>query len=180
MSKDKSLDLTGLRSAVGELVAEKKRIEADLENLKRKREDIANAPAGREDLIALADAWINEQAERYSSALRTRLLALGHRGAVESAEAVPQHLTSLLGIDSSPRGGPDKEFVQPEALVLMLGPQAIKAALAREIDALEIPNEGLPAARRKAELAKLDKQIGEAEEQLAKLRAEASAAGVTL
>lgn len=181
-TKDRSLDLTGLKSAVQNVAKEHGNLVRSLEDMKRRREDIAAAPANRADLASFVEDWVDGQSSAYSAALRRRLQDIGRRA--ENLEggvaSVPAHFVRLLGIDVSPHARADVQHVQPEAVLLMLGPEHVKDTFRKVIEALDIPNEGLPLAQRKLELGKLDKQIGEAEEQLGKLRREAADAGIHL
>jgi hypothetical protein len=177
----KLFDLAGLKSAVANVGKEYRRLSAEVEKLRVKREDVAAAPVAKADLVAAADGWVDAEAARYREVLTKRLEAIG-----ASTENVANGLgasprlwqNKLLSIVPSLSPQPDTPFPQPAALMLFFG-DSVKAALRREVEALDIV-EGLPLAERKRELAKLDRQIGDAEEQLSRLRAEASSAGVVL
>ena len=178
----KLFDLAGLRSAVANIGKEHKRLIAELEVLKCRREDVAAAPVAKADLVAAADGWVDAEAARYREVLGERVRAVGaFTENVENGLAASprQWQNKLLCIVPALSPQPDTPFPQPAALMLLFG-DAIKTAMRREVEALEIPGKGLPLAQRRVELKKLDKEISAAEEQLAGLRAEAAAAGVVL
>jgi len=178
----KLFDLAGLKSAVANVGKEHRRLSAEVEKLRVKREDTASAPANRQDLIRAIDGWIDSQLAGYERVLSERLLTIGQRA--ENLEggfgSVPSHHRRLLGLDPGPHAKADADFVQPGALMLLVGTEPVKSALRNVIAGLEIQNEGLPLAKRRAALEKLDREIGDAEEQLANMRQEAADAGVFL
>jgi len=179
--KNAILDFAGLRTAVQSLGAEHKRLIAEIETLKRRREDTAAQPVAKADLIGAVNKLVDDHAANYREALAERLRNIGAQ--TENIEnglvASPRSWQNkLLGIVPGIHRVPDTDYPQSTALMLLFG-DAIKATLRREVEALDLC-EGLPLAQRRVELKRLDKEISGAEEQLAKLRAEASDSGIFL
>ena len=180
------LELTGLKSSLATVRKQYSAAQCSLDTLKREREEIAAAHLSKVDLMAAASRWTDAQLEVYRARLAETLLTVASN---------PRHLTDadlaltnhdghwwsyrLFGLDGGPHQKDQEHGVTPEALVLLLGPDAIKAALRREIESLQIPTEGLPMIERRARLAHLDQQIGKADSALSELRRDAAEAGIT-
>ena len=176
------LELAGLKSSLATVRKQYATAQSALDALKREREDIAAAHLAMVDLIAAVSRWADGLFDAYHARLDKVLLAVAslpkEAETAFSLHGRPGHYR-LLGLDGGPHQRDQDHAVTPEALVLMLGPDAIKAALRREIESLQMPNEGLPMVERRARLEQLDRQIGRAEAALSELRRDAAEAGIT-
>lgn len=170
-------DFLKIKNALVDLGGQMATLRKDKETLMRKREDLVIAPGTKADVIAMFHAHIDEHAAHFPQRLRQAIesnSAFGrdpHRG----PDGKPQFgvLSQARRSHHNPCSATDLE----ESLYFILGP-AIKKATADAINAMDWPAEAAPLADRAAQLAKLDKEIGELEQAEAEMRSAATAAGV--
>lgn len=164
-----------IKKAIQSIGSESARLQNQLEKLKQQREDVANAPMPRSELVSLLCAEVDVEAAKYPEALE------GHAGRMRDNPG-KNHRESIteMRLFHCWHGMTDKTRPNFAALAYLLGDQ-IKARLADAVNELEYPGpEGLPSAERQSELSSLDTQIEDLEKQLFRIREQTEAAGLVV
>lgn len=170
-------DFQMFKKSVQSLAGEVRQARAEIEQLKRKREDIANAPAAKVDIKAAYAALIERRAEIHAKGFNRQMERFVRApGSVKKPEVLNEQL--LLAVTPSADG--IANFMTMESGVLVLFKSAALKALNEMIDAMPWPGEGLPVDERDEVLAKLDKEIAELQAQVQELTSNAAAAGISI
>lgn len=167
-------DFLKVRQSVDGLAKQVREIKSQIEAKKRKREDISTAPAARSDIRALMARMVEQRAAEHADAFGKMLAQFARR---------PDNIVNPQGMQQTLVLGTPAVGVAPSARSLEAGlcnilGDAVLAGLLRQVDEMPWPNEGLPHAERAPLLAKLDREIGELERELAELNGSARAAGI--
>lgn len=162
-------DFAAVTDAVAKLQGRRRELEDTIERARRERDEIISAPASNADVIADINAALDREQERAPDQFKNLIDNLRNMGIRD----------------------PDRNFDPwsylyqrhekiAHALVPLLA-QQIREALAKLVSAQPEPEGvGLPYAERVKKVAALDKQIDQAEAELAELREHAKRAGVNL
>jgi hypothetical protein len=179
--------LNALRAALSTATRDYNAALAELERLKRERDEIAQAPCARADLIAELERWTDRIAAEYEDALDNRLMLFAEVGPDRLArELDPSGFSSLRDLFSlvrTNRGSiddlKDQRTASGGALVYLAGPDRVKALLRARVEALDF-KDGLPAAARRARIAELNAQIQAVEDELESMREALRASGLAV
>jgi hypothetical protein len=174
-------NLLSFKKSVASLAADVQKVRDAIEKLQQQREEVATAPATREDVKAMVEQWITGKAALYLKKLRFNMdeFIANPRQALADPVQIENRM-SLFG-KSRQLGeyamypGPE---LQDEAMSLLFGPHLVKA-MHVAIDAMEWPPNALPLAGRAERLAELDEKISKLSAEEAEVVAEARNAGVT-
>lgn len=175
MAKATGVDLSAIKSALSKLAQQKREMNADLEGLKRRREDLQAASLTREDVLAKLCDYIDRAGAPHEAIIKT---------AVETVRSTPGR---LLG-GQFEEGRPVRPYLladvgkreMSEAAFLYLLQQPLKEAVRTVIEAMPWPEAGPPEAVRVVELARLDQEIADLEDKLRELQQAAIEAGATI
>ncbi len=184
--------LDGLRSVLVSASSDYAAARRAIEQLKREREEIACAPAHRDDLQAALMELVDYKAANFWAILDERLGLLARCGLERISKTLGSDV--MVGSQEARYFGSyvqlrnsgslhtlgDRDAVSTGCLLALLGDEAVKTALRARIAALTIPNEGLPAAERQRKLADLDEQIELAEADLEHMRKTIESSGLRL
>ena len=172
-------DFLKLKSEIASVGGNIRALRAEVEKLKRRREDLATAPVTREDMLRLMLSQVNEAALRYPQRLREAIDATTRCGvpSCTSLEGEPKH----VGVFTVRRhASVDPKIHDVEAsLCFILQPQ-LKAALERAVKGMPWPEGAQPLEGRVEAIEKLDKEIARLEAEEKEFRREAAAAGVAI
>jgi hypothetical protein len=166
-------DISFLKKSVASIGQQNKKLSADIEMHQRKREDIINAPATKEDLKAMVAAWCQERSGKYAEHLSAALGIFIRKPALMADQNRVAKFT-VFGAQGSYLPGP---ALNDMVLCSLFGP-ALVTALHASIDAMEWPANALPIAGRAKQVEDLDARIGKLTKEQAELVAEARDAGV--
>lgn len=175
------IDFLSLKKSVRGLHDQLKALAAEIEGLRREREEMQDAPLPRDDwadlLIESIDAAARDHKARINAGLAASLRA-SPESLMGQGDRVVAHFLQQGGYLSNGRN-PDRATVSVDAIWLLFG-DALRGKF-REI-VMEwdgYPSEvGLSRAERGPALARLDAKIDQLETREAKLLAEAEAAGI--
>jgi hypothetical protein len=172
-------DLSSIRKAIQGLGGQVRDLRGQIEDLKRQRENVANAPVAKSDILRMLEGWVQSARQEYLGQLRVTLQQSFKRpehcddpGRVSNRMS----LVGAVGQHNGLMGGPRSI---DGALCTFLGDQLV-AGFTQALDGMAWPTGGLPLAERTAAVQKLDKKIGELQKQEAELVQAAREAGVAL
>lgn len=169
-------DFPNVKKALAELTGNVKTLRDEIEQLKRQREEIAEAPAARQDVIRLLHSNIDSMAANYPNEMRE---GLAQYIASSNTADIAQHLPLFL----LPRGRHGQSGMLPASflrdMVFILGPQ-FKDGIARAIEAMDWPADAISLAERSKRLATLDEKITALEREEGEIRQAAASAGISL
>jgi len=173
------LGLSSLRASL-DAVRDKYAVAAKgLEDLKRKREEIEAAPAAKSDVIAAIERHVDDIAKNYEAKLTDSLMGIARLPLELNAPNVANRDRYIWKFFGYAHSGKLSDGVAAQgALILMIGPDVVKTALRRKVEALPY-QDGLPLTERAAKLQRLDEKIGKAEAALDDLRRAVSASGIS-
>ncbi len=170
-------DFQMLARSVTGLTHQVKQLRGEIETLQQQREDMATAAPAREEVKAMIRQWIDSRQGEFNKAMQITFGRFKHPGWLDSDEDVSRHVT-VLGVrqmlDAVPGTGS-----MDDVMCGLFGPQILQAFSAG-IDAMPWPGEGLPRAKRKVELERLDQKIADLIEQADVLRRKALDAGIVI
>lgn len=167
-------DFLNLRKTVDSLVGNVRDVRAKLETLRRQREEIAVAPATREDVIAILHARIDAGARSYLKNLDlvvAPVINKAHRGNAEN------FTHSIL---AAPESGQAPDLKCLESGLFFALNQQMKEAITRAVSQIEWPGSAVPLATRSKQLEKLDAEIAVLEKEEGELTQHANEAGITI
>lgn len=184
--------IASLRGAMSSATRDYNAAVVALAELKREREEIANAPTARVDLIAVLTARIDREKDEYRVALDSCLKQYADYGPEYLAKQLDPHAQRssnhfFFRLTSRPRDDypadhlEEKRALSAGAFLFFADPELVdhvKSTMIERINALDIPGEGLPLVERRARLAELDAQIQAAERGLKEARETMQAAGL--
>ncbi|NCA72237.1 MAG: hypothetical protein EOM91_19625 [Sphingobacteriia bacterium] len=179
--------LNALRAALSSATSDYNAALAELERLKRDREEIAHAPCARADLIAELSTWVDKVAAGYESALDQRLMTFAKSGPDRAARELNlsgfSSLRNFFGLVYNNTGDlwrvKDDWAASDAALIYLVGPDRVKALLRARVEALDF-TDGLLSDVRRARLAELDAQIQATETELESMREALRASGLAV
>lgn len=172
-------DFSAIRKSVQGLAGQASALRAQIETLKREREDILHAPVARKDMQLMIERWIDRRKDDYLAQLRVTL---------ESAFANPDqaqdhgranHKMTLVGVPSYQEGLTEGGRAVEGALCTFFGDN-IKHGLEKAFKAMDWPEGGLPFKERCEAIKKLDVKIGDLSKQEADLVTTARSAGIVI
>lgn len=168
------LDFRKIKKSVEGLASQVGALKEKIELLKRKREDISTAAAAKVDIKQLLTRLVAERAATHERNFATLMHQFARKpSSVNSAPGMQQSL--LIG---APQPGiASSATTLEQGLCAVLG-DLVLSGLLRQVDEMPWPDEGAPMAERAPLLAKLDREIGELERELAELNGSARAAGI--
>jgi hypothetical protein len=175
-------DFSSLKKSVQSIAGQARDLRAQVENAKREREDITNAPVTREDVKAMVSAWAAGKSAEYVKRLHCNMQELIRDAKSLQDPKMIEHRMTLFG-KTRQQGGEFTMFPGPEledmAICCLLGP-ALVTALHAAIDRMDWPAGALPVAARVKAVNKLDAQIAELVAQEAELVTTARQAGIVI
>lgn len=168
-----ALNFDSIKKALATLGDEKARLTKKLEGLKREREEIAEAPLAKADLIAALSNDVDRLAANYN---------LERTVASMRDSPLDDHFNSALPtalMHAGPNGVVNMQAPSQAALCFFFG-GVIKQRISEEIDSVYPVAEGLPKQERTAALAKIDAEIGDVQGKLEELTEQADRAGIKM
>lgn len=170
-------DFLSLKKAVSDLSGAVRSKTEELENLRRERDRIGTAPGTREDVTALIAGQISERADRYTRRLESSLkhqLEYGNAKfvGVDGGDAMAAVVTAREHVSIHP-----SVYDVEESLCFLFKDQLI-AGVTSALNQMQWPSGAEPLHDRVDRIAKLDKKITAAEDDLKALREQAASAGI--
>ncbi len=174
-----AIDFGSIKRSLQSVAGQVRSLRADIEKLKRTREDVASAPAAKEDVKAMIRAWVETTSEAYQTKLRVMLEGFIRKPAwTNEQDKVRGHLTVAGAVHQIGGVAPGAAAVDG-ALCTFFGP-ALLDSFQKVIDQMDWPAQGLPMAERVRRLDALDKEIETLSKQEAELVAASREAGISL
>lgn len=170
-------DFNAFRKTVEDVGGQARALRADLERLKRQRDDLHAAPASKSDLKAAAKQFLSGLQTEFARVVRAQLdpfVRAPHK--LADVETLKGRMV-LLGATGKPDAIATPRTMDV-VLAGLLGP-AITTAYLAEIDAMDF-EEGPTNAERAKRLELLDEAIAAAQTQLDDLTSTARGAGIVL
>lgn len=164
-------DFNPLKKMLSDASSQIRARQVELEKLQRQREDVAAAPASREDAIKALHGRIDAEADKHMSIVAKALLPLIVKGDPSRFRDSP--ILAAVKPDSAP-----SPLTLEAGLCLAMGEQ-MKAAVSRIIDGMEWPSGAIDHADKEKRVSELDRKISEIESELSQLVHSARAAGVS-
>lgn len=170
-------DFLSIKKSVQDLAKQVSELKGKIEALKRKREDIATAPAALVDIKARVTALVDERAAVYSKGFRRQMDAFVRKPErIAEPGALKQDL--LMGL--TPEAGQTASVFTLEMGLSALLKDGILKGLMAQIDAMDWPEQGLPFSERSSALEKIDAEISQLEYDLNALNQAARSAGISI
>lgn len=164
-------DFLKIKSNIGELTHQLKKLADEIEKLKRRREDLQTLPLPREELCNQLCVMVDAKAAKYPNSLAKALEGLIHKPFYNFANS-RMDLTINYG-------GGGVAGVVPEANRCWYHGEEYKNRLRDAVMVMDYPDKvGPPLSERKPAIDKLDKEILKLEQQEETLRQQAEAAGI--
>lgn len=168
-----NFDLSFLRKSAADLVSGVRDYRGQIERLKREREDIANAPATRDEVKDMLRASIALQAKKYLAGLGDQLTSLA-RGHNVQADGEVRGIN--LASTSNATFGP---MLLNRALCGLVGP-VLYDSLAASVDAMAWPAGSRPLQGRDEAIEQIDKKLKKLIEQEKALVSAAAEVGLRI
>lgn len=170
-------DFLSIKKSVQDLSKQVADLKGKIETLKRKREDIATAPAALVDIKKRVTALVEERAAAYSKGFRRQMDVF-----VRKPERIadPGALTHDLLIGVTPESGQTASLFTLEMGLSALMSDAIIKGLMAQIESMEWSDQGLPFSERVQALEKIDAEIAKLEQDLNAIHRDARAAGISI
>lgn len=152
-----------LTQLLAEARSEQARVDAKLQGLLQRREDLLTMPLEREEFITIVEQWIDQSAAEQGKHYGKHLLEYKVQGLVNHPlkSSPPKDLNPFVLF---------AEGVNP-AVALLLLRDHVKAGVRAALEAANWPEQvGPPRAERIKELAELDAEIGQLQGELEQLR----------
>ncbi|MDO9371273.1 MAG: hypothetical protein Q7U07_01590 [Gammaproteobacteria bacterium] len=172
-------DFLKLKSEISSVAGKVRGLRAEAEKLKRQREDLATAPATKEDTIRLMLAQIDEAAARYPARLRA---AIDHNTTCGQPSNIGSNgRPNPVGIFTAREHQtiPPSIFDVQDCLCFVLQGQ-LKPVIELALKDTPWPDGAQPVEGRAAALEKLDREIANLDAEETNLRQAAAAAGVVI
>lgn len=163
-------DFNPLKKMLSDASGQIRARQVELEKLQRQREDVAAAPASREDAIKALHGRIDAEADKHLRIVAGALLPLIVKGD-------PSRIDSPI-LAAVKSGSAPSPLSLEAGLCLAMGEQ-MKAAASRIIDGMEWPLGAIDHADKEKKVSELDRKISEIESELSELVHSARAAGVS-
>jgi hypothetical protein len=166
------MDFSKIASFFGEVTATDNNLAAKIDQAKEKLSALKAAPLSREDYIRYGQASITAIGQRYLGALKDQSVADRQRDPVDLA--VPFVFFPVL----NPGPGKKHSEVTTEAICWMFGDQ-MREQFAKAVAELDWPAKCGPALKvRLEQIAALESEITNLQQQRDKIRTDANAAGI--
>lgn len=174
-------DFKSIKKSLQGVAAHVREIRKEIEKLKREREDVACAPASREDVKKMTLAWMDLRAADYQDKLRVTMgEAIKRASSSQPGEGVGPQAMTLVGAWHQIGGVAPGPVSVDGALCAFFG-QTLADSVCKVIDQMKWPAaEGLPLAERAKKLASLDQKIDALVAEERDLVSSARSAGITL
>jgi citrate lyase gamma subunit len=167
-------DFLTIRKSIAALQDQHDNLHLEAQELERKANAIQVAPLHRSDIKLLVDSWIAQLTQKFGQAVENRIIDQCRNGM-----SVSMREFGFFGLMSEP-GGARFEARQLDAAVCATFGASIKNTIYSVIDSMDWPNEGLPSAKRQAEVQRIRNRQSEIASALDRLVNEAHEAGVNL
>ena len=165
-------DFISLKKQVAAIGGKARAAQQDLENLRRRREEVAAAPTSKVDAIRVMQDQVDAQAELHKRVLFANLIQLVDKGDPDRMNAAP-----FLSATRHDTACTHKTF--EGGMCLAFGTQ-MKQAIAQAINDMPWPEMSMDSVQKSTELSRIDADIAAAENELADLVRECHAAGVNI
>lgn len=172
-------DFLKLKNEVASIAGKVKDVRAAAEKLKRQRENLAAAPATKDDIIRLILAQVDEAAARYPARLRDAIDYTTTCGQPSHIGINGKHLPVGIFTVREHRNIPPTISDIQDSLCFFLRSQ-IKSAIEIAFEDMPWPDGAQPVEGRAAALEKLDCEIAKLEAEETSLRQAASAVGIVI
>lgn len=170
-------DILTVKKTVQDLVSKARSLKDKIEELKKQREDIATAPAAKSDIKAQISREIEDRAAKYEKHFR-RQMDRFVRAPARIADGGQLRQDLFLAI--TPENGQAASFLTAEMGMAAIFKKLMIDGLHAQVDAMEWPDQGLPAAERARSILELDDSIGRLERELSELLGSARSAGISI
>jgi hypothetical protein len=173
-------DFAKIRQTITSLAGELKKLRSEREALLQKREELEGAPACKEDVLALMDAWVDRQGSDFPAKLQNGLNYYLRHALVtlpEDKKAATQPMSVLTAVrdQNAMATLASLEF----SLFFVLRDQ-IKAGLRQAVEQLDFTASGPPRSERLETLKAIDARIDELDKQERELIEQAEQSGLKL
>lgn len=170
-------DFLTVKKTVQDLASKARSLKDKIEELKKQREDIATAPAAKSDIKAQISRVIEERATQYEKHFRRQMDRFIRTPArITDAAQLRQNL--FLAIP--PENGQTASFLTSEMGMAAIFKKLMIDGLHAQVDAMEWPDQGLPAAERARAILELDDSISRLELELSEMLGSARSAGISI
>ncbi|MDP3669570.1 MAG: hypothetical protein Q8R69_07770 [Telluria sp.] len=168
-------DFASFRRSLAGLGEQLKKMQSEIEELRRKREALLSTPANKADVKEMLSGWVRDAGEEYRKSLHTTL-AMFIRNPRAMTPALLAKTMSVTGA-AQPLGDGLRPQDVDQALCALFAP-LLKTALMEQVDLMDWQNQGLPMKERAIEAEKLESRIFELEKTYAELVNQADEAGI--
>lgn len=168
--------IAAVRDAIKPINERRQELQAKKRQLERELERVMTGAACKSDVKTALSIWVRETRTAYVGELRT---TLAPHVRDPSGLATPSKLVTPINIVAAAHpyeGGLDAADIS--RLVCGLFPDLVETALARTIDAMEWPDEGLPLKDRAPLAERLRQQLAALESEETELISQAEALGL--
>lgn len=174
-------DFKSIKQSLQGVASHVRQVRKEIEKLKREREDVAGAPASREDVKKMARAWMDVRAAEYQDRLQVTMgEAIKQASSSRPEDGVGPQAMTLVGAWHQIGGVVPGPAAVDGALCAFFGP-ALADSVCKVIDQMKWPApEGLPLPERTKKLANLDEKIAALVAEEMDLVSSARSAGITL
>lgn len=156
-------EFAGIKKTKGDL-------QQQLEKLKRRRDEIRNAPLCKSDVSIESDRWVDAMGLDYPARLQHVLSPVIHKTTLAGVN--PAHLQARNLLGAGRHAGIPADIASFQENLCFFFADAVKAGLRLAISKMDIP-EGPTLVERQAEEVNLSKQIADLEAELEKIVSQA-------
>jgi hypothetical protein len=173
-------DFGSIKKSLQGVAAHIKQVHKEIETLKREREDIAGAPASRDDVKQMVRQWISQRAAVHQKRLAVTMHnMITNTSDLLSNNGAPEMMTVAGAYHKIGGVAPGGEAVDG-AMCAFFGP-ALADGLCKMVDTMEWPAaEGLSMAERTRKLEGLDARIATLTTEADEMTRSARAAGIVI
>lgn len=170
-------DFLAVKKTVQDLAGKARSLKEKIEQLKKQREDIATAPAAKSDIKAQITQAVEERAKQYEKHFRRQMDRFVRAPARVTD---PAQLRQDLLLAITPDNGQMASFYTAETGMSAIFKRLMLEGLHAQVDAMDWPEQGLPAAERANAIHELDESIAKLETELRELLGSARSAGISI
>lgn len=170
-------DFLSLRKSIEPAQDKYRKLSAELRALDLEILMTTHAPANRKDVIDSVETWVNQSAEKFTSAVVSMNIRKYQHG------SVPPYTAGFFGLFGNDSNVPTKksdEIPHMDICMCALFGDQIKNSIATAIGKMSWPDEGLPIAERRTKVESLEARRNEVRSEIAAMRDNAHLAGVDL
>ncbi len=169
-----------IRKSIADVGAEVAKLRSERETLLRRREDLESAPACKEDMVALLDAWVDRQGATFPKKLEVGVSYYRRHAldALPEDPKAPTHPMAVLTAVLDPNA--TATIGSLEASLFFVLRDLFKKAAREAVENWDFTDAGPPRTERLELIEAIDKRIAELDKQEMSLVEEAEQSGLRL